>query len=59
MIDDILAGKEVDGEYKDFLDIVGLSQAFGTNPEITQQKIDDEAATKKNTDWTNSAYTRA
>lgn len=59
LIDDILAGKKVDGEYKDFLDVIGLSQSFGTNPEITQQKIDNEVATKKNTDWTNSDYNGA
>lgn len=59
LIDDILAGKEINGEYKDFLDVLGLSQIFGTNPEITQQKIDNEAATKKNTDWTKSGYAGA
>jgi hypothetical protein len=56
LIDDILAGKKIDGEYKDFLDIIGLSQDFRTNPKITQQKIDNEVAAKKNTDWSNSDY---
>jgi hypothetical protein len=59
LINDVLAGRKVSGDYKDFLDVVGLSQSFGTNPEITQQKIDDEVATKKNTDWTNSGYAGA
>ena len=59
LINDVLAGRKVSGDYKDFLDVVGLKQDFGTNPEITQQKIDNEVATKKNADWTNSGYAGA
>jgi hypothetical protein len=56
LIDDILAGREVSGDYEDFLDVVGLKQDFGTNPKIIQQQNEEKAAEKKNKDWTNSGY---
>lgn len=56
LINDITSGRQISGEYKDFLDTIGLTQNFGINPELQQQEIVSEFEKQKAKDWSNSGY---
>lgn len=56
LISDITSGRQVSGEYKDFLDTIGLTQRFGNNPELQQQELVSEFEKQKAKDWADSEY---